>query len=181
MLKNTDDAWGIVAKAFHWVFAVIILAQLVLGKVAEEAQVSPQKLDLFVWHKSIGVTILLLLTLRIVWRLVNAPPKAVAGVARWEHWAARVGHILLYTLMIAVPLSGWWVSDTSRIPFEAFWLVPVPDFLEANRDASQVAEVVHGILTKALLVLIVVHIVAALRHHFILGNDTLRRMSPFRR
>jgi cytochrome b561 len=83
--------------------------------------------------------------------------------------------------MIAVPLSGWWVSDTSRIPFEAFWLVPVPDFLEANRDASQVAEVVHGILTKALLVLIVVHIVAALRHHFILGNDTLRRMSPFRR
>ena len=78
MLKNTDDAWGIVAKAFHWVFAVIILAQLVLGKVAEEAQVSPQKLDLFVWHKSIGVTILLLLTLRIVWRLINTPPKAVA-------------------------------------------------------------------------------------------------------
>lgn len=142
---------------------------------------SPHKLDLFVWHKSIGVTILLLLGLRIAWRLANAPPKAVAGVARWEHLAARAGHILLYTLMIAVPISGWWVSDTSRIPFEAFWLVPVPDLLEANRDASQVAEVVHGILTKTLLVLIVVHIAAALRHHFILRNDTLRRMLPFRR
>ncbi|NQV86884.1 MAG: cytochrome b [Woeseiaceae bacterium] len=180
MLKNTGDTWGVVARTFHWVFAVIIFVQLVLGKVAEEARMSPQKLDLFVWHKSIGVTILLLLTFRIVWRLINTPPETVAGIARWEHWAARVGHILLYGLMIAVPISGWWVSDTSRIPFEAFWLLPVPDLLEANRDVSQVAETVHGILTKTLLVLIVVHIVAALRHHFILGNDTLRRMLPFR-
>ena len=181
MLKNSDNAWGVVAKTFHWLLAVIIIAQLVLGKVAEEASVSPQKLDLFVWHKSIGVTVLLLVALRIAWRLVITPPRAVAGVARWEHWAARASHALLYILMIVVPISGWWVSDTSRIPFKAFWLIPVPDFLAADRDASQAAEVVHGILTTTLLVLIVVHILAALRHHFILRNDTLRRMLPFRR
>jgi cytochrome b561 len=90
-------------------------------------------------------------------------------------------HTLLYVLMIAVPISGWWVSDTSRIPFKAFWLVPVPDLLTADKAASQVAGLVHGILTKTLLVLIALHLAAALRHHFILRNDTLRRMMPSRR
>jgi len=80
-----------------------------------------------------------------------------------------------------VPLSGWWISDTSRIPFKAFWLVPMPDLLAADRDMSQLAATVHGILVTALLVLVAVHVLAALRHHFVLHNDTLRRMLPRRR
>ena len=181
MLKNSDNTWGLIAKTFHWLLAVMILGQFVLGKVAEEAQMSPRKLDLFVWHKSIGVTILLLVALRIVWRLANTPPGPVVGIARWEHRAARVGHTLLYVLLIFVPVSGWWISDTSRIPFKAYWLVSVPDLLAADRAASQAAEAVHGILTTTLLVLIAVHIFAALRHHYLLRNDTLRRMLPARR
>jgi cytochrome b561 len=181
MLRNRDDAWGAVAKTFHWLFAVVILAQLVLGKVADDAKLSPLKLDLFVWHKSIGVTLLLLAVFRIAWRLANRPPSAISAGTRWEHWAAMASHTLLYVLMIAVPISGWWVSDTSRIPFKAFWLVPVPDLLTADKAASQVAGLVHGILTKTLLVLIALHLAAALRHHFILRNDTLRRMMPSRR
>lgn len=181
MLKNTENTWGPIAKGLHWLLAIMILGQFVLGTVAEEAQISPRKLDLFVWHKSIGLTILLLVAVRIAWRLANAPPGPVAGIARWEHLAARAGHILMYVLLLAVPISGWWISDTSRIPFKAFWLVPVPDLLAADRDASQFAAVAHGILTTALLVLIAVHILAALRHHFILHNDTLRRMLPLRR
>jgi cytochrome b561 len=152
-----------------------------LGKIAEEAAVSPRKLDLFVWHKSIGVTILLLVIFRIAWRLTHTTPGPATAGGRWEHWAARASHTLLYMLMIAVPISGWWVSDTSRIPFEAYWLIPVPDLLAADRAASQAAELVHGILTKTLLALIALHIAAALRHHFILRNDTLRRMLPSRR
>lgn len=181
MLKNSSDTWGSVAKSFHWLLALFIAAQLLLGKIAEEAAVSPRKLDLFVWHKSIGVTILLLVIFRIAWRLTHTTPAPATAGGRWEHWAARASHTLLYMLMIAVPISGWWVSDTSRIPFEAFWLIPVPDLLAADRAASQAAELVHGILTKTLLVLIALHIAAALRHHFILRNDTLRRMFPSRR
>ena len=83
--------------------------------------------------------------------------------------------------MIAVPLTGWWVSDTSRIPFRLFWSVPVPDLMEPDRDLSELAAGVHGILTKLLLVVVVVHIIAALRHHLLLRNDTLLRMLPFGR
>jgi len=181
VLRNSDSAWGAVAKSFHWLVAAIIFVQFALGKIAEEMAVSPQKLELFVWHKSLGVTVLLLVLLRIVWRLTDAPPRPATVRARWEHLAAKMSHGLLYLLMLAVPLSGWWISDTSRISFKAYWFIPVPDLLTADKAASQVAEQVHGFLTKALLVLIVLHVAAALRHHLMLRNDTLRRMLPSRR
>lgn len=179
MLQNTERAWGAVTKSFHWLVAILILGQLVLGTIAEEARVSPLKLDLFVWHKSIGVSILLLVILRVAWRLKNPPPTAPAGIAIWEERLAKVGHGLLYLLMVVVPLTGWWVSDTSRIPFRLYWTVPVPDLMAPDRDLSELAADAHGLLTKLLLAVVVVHILAALRHHFLLRNDTLLRMLPF--
>jgi len=180
MLQNTERTWGIVAKSLHWLIAILILGQLVLGAVAHEARVSPLKLDLFVWHKSIGVTILLLVILRMAWRLANPPPAPPPDISVWEERLAKAGHRLLYLLMVVVPLTGWWVSDTSRIPFRLFWAVPVPDILAPNREASKLAADAHGMLTKLLLIVIVVHLLAALRHHFLLRNDTLLRMLPFR-
>jgi len=181
MLQNTEHAWGSVAKSFHWLVAILILGQLVLGTIAEDARVSPLKLDLFVWHKSIGVSILLLVTLRVVWRLKNPPPASPAHVPAWEARLALVGHRLLYLLMVVVPLTGWWVSDTSRIPFRLYWSVPVPDLMAPDRDLSELAADVHGVLTKLLLAIIIGHILAALRHHFMIRNDTLLRMLPLRK
>ena len=178
--KNTTDSWGAIAKSFHWVIALLILGQLALGTIAEGYRLSPLKLDLFVWHKSIGVTVLLLVILRALWRLNNPPPRSPDGIPAWETTAARIGHALLYLLMFAVPLTGWWVSDATRIPFKAFWLVPMPDLIAANRDMSDLAADVHGALTKLLLLVVVIHIAAALRHHFFLHNRILSRMLPWR-
>ena len=178
--KNDEFTWGAVAKSFHWVVAALILGQLVLGKVADEMALSPQKLDLFVWHKSIGVSILLLALFRLLWRAGNAPPAPPQGIPRWETLSARIGHALLYLLLIAVPISGWWISDSSRIPFRAFWIVPMPDWLPTDRAIQEAAEDVHGMLIIALLAVLAVHVAAALRHHFLLRNDTLRRMLPWR-
>jgi len=180
MLTNTEHTWGSVAKSFHWLIAILILGQLVLGTVAVESRVSPLKLDLFVWHKSVGVSILLLVILRLAWRLKNSPPAAPGGSTAWEKRLARLSHGLLYLLMVAVPLTGWWVSDTSRIPFKLYWAVPVPDLMAPNHDLSEFAASVHGALTTLLLAVVVVHSLAALRHHFLLRNDTLSRMLPFR-
>jgi len=180
MLRNTERAWGAVAKAFHWTVAALMLGQLVLGTIAEEARVSPLKLDLFVWHKSIGVSILLLVILRVAWRLRNPPPAAPDGIAAWETLLAKVSHGLLYLLMIVVPLTGWWISDTSRIPFRLYWMLPVPDLMAPNRDLSEFAADVHGVLTTLLLAIVIVHILAACRHHFLLRNDILSRMLPTR-
>ena len=178
-LRNTELAWGLVAIVFHWLIALLILGQFVLGWIAEDMRLSPDKLELFVWHKSLGITVLLLVALRLAWRLLSSPPAALSR--GWETRFAKLGHALLYLLMFAVPLSGWWVSDTSRIPFRIFWHVPTPNLMEADKAASELAAQAHGTLTTLLLVIVVVHILAALRHHFWLHDATLARMLPQRK
>jgi cytochrome b561 len=176
--RNTSKAWGIVAKSFHWIVALLILTQFALGNIAENMKLSPAKIDAFVWHKSIGVTILLLALLRLAWRAANPPPITPHDTPAWETKLAAAGHWLLYGLMIAVPISGWIVSDASRVPFEGFFIVPMPDLIETTRELQEEAEDVHELLTKALIAVVLVHIAAALRHHFMLRNDVLRRMLP---
>lgn len=174
--RNSSETWGTVARGFHWLIALLILAQFVIGSVAEEMKLTPAKLDLFVWHKSIGVTIFALAVLRLLWRLGNPPPAMPAGTPRWEYRLAALGHWVLYALMFAVPISGWLVSDASRVPFKAYFVLPMPDLIETSRSLQEAAEEVHEVLTMTLLIVVVVHFVAALRHHFLLHDDVLRRM-----
>jgi len=180
-LRNSQDAWGPVAVGLHWLVALMIVGQFVLGLAAEEAPVSPAKFDLFVWHKSFGVTILLLAALRLGWRLGNPPPGLPATIPAAEQKLARAGHSLLYVLMFAVPLSGWIISDTSRIPFRIFWSIPTPDLMNANKETSELAAAVHGGLVVLLAVVVLLHVAAALRHHFVKRNDVLLRMLPLSR
>lgn len=180
MWKNTQDTWGAIAKWFHWLLAALILGQFAIGKIAVAARLSPFKLDAFVWHKSLGVTILLLVILRTLWRWRNPPPVTLADIPQRETTLAITGHRILYILMFAVPLSGWWVSDTSRLPFKAYFVLPMPDLLAVNRSMQEFAESVHNVLIIALLAAVILHIVAALRHHYVLHNEVLRSMLPGR-
>ncbi len=177
--KNSKTDWGAVARAFHWIIALLIIAQMVLGKVADEMSLSPTKIDLFVWHKSIGVTLLLLVIARLAWRLANPAPSPAAGVSTIETRLAFAGHTLLYLLMIAVPVTGWLASDASIVPLKIFWLVPAPDLIARDRELSEIAGEVHEGLSTALAVVALGHIAAALRHHFWLRDATLSRMLPF--
>jgi len=174
--RNSADSWGATARGFHWLIAALILAQFVIGSIAEEMKLTPAKLDLFVWHKSIGVTVLVLAVLRLAWRLGNPAPAPPNGTPGWERKLAATAHWVLYALIFAVPLSGWWVSDASRVPFKAFFLVPMPDFIATDRALQETAAGVHEALTMTLLFVVVVHVAAALRHHFLLHDDVLRRM-----
>ena len=180
-LRNSAETWGVVARAFHWLIALLVLAQFIIGAIAEEMKLTPAKLDLFVWHKSIGVTVLVLALLRLAWRLGNRPPAPPAATPHWERRLAALAHLALYVLIFAVPLSGWWVSDASRVPFKAFFLVPMPDFIATDRALQEAAAEVHEALTMTLLLVVVLHIGAALRHHFLLHDDVLRRMLAGRR
>jgi cytochrome b561 len=179
--RNSGDTWGAVARGFHWLIAVLILVQFVIGSVAEDMKLTPAKLDLFVWHKSIGVTVLVLALLRLAWRAGNPPPAMPAGTSTWERKLAAIAHWVLYALIFAVPLSGWWVSDASRVPFKAFFFLPMPDFIATDRALQETAAEVHEALTTALLFVVVVHVAAALRHHLLLHDDVLRRMLTGRR
>jgi cytochrome b561 len=172
-------SWNAPARFFHWLIALLIFAQLALGIAAVNWPLSPTKVNLFFWHKSIGMTILILAVLRLAWRFRNSVPALPEDTPEWERLAARASHFLLYVAMLGLPVSGWVVSSASGIPFRIFWTIPLPAIVEVDKQTAEFATLVHHAFVYALLALLVVHIGAALRHHFIKHNDVLRRMLPF--
>jgi cytochrome b561 len=180
MLRNDTDSWGAPAKLFHWVMALLILAQIALGLTAVAWHISPTKLDLFVWHKSTGMLILALLALRLLWRLANRAPALPANMAAWERGAAHASHFLLYALMIALPVTGWVISSASNVPFRIFWAIPLPAIVAPDKAVADSFSTVHGWLVTLLALVLVAHIGAALRHHFVRRDTVLTRMLPWR-
>jgi len=178
MLRNDADSWGAPAKLFHWVMAALILAQIALGLMAASWRVSPVKLELFFWHKSTGMLILALVALRLLWRLANPAPMLPPGMAAWERAAARLSHLFLYALMIALPVTGWIVTSASNVPFRIFWLIPLPAIVAPDEPTADLAALVHGGLAALLALALVAHVGAALRHHFVKRNTVLIRMLP---
>jgi cytochrome b561 len=178
MLRNDAGSWGAPAKLFHWVMAALILAQIALGLMAANWRVSPMKLNLFFWHKSTGMLILALVALRLLWRLANPTPALPSGMAAWERAAAQLSHGLLYVLMIALPMTGWVINSASNVPFRIFWLVPLPAIVAPDKPTADLVALVHGGLFALLALVLVAHIGAALRHHFVKRNDVLTRMLP---
>jgi len=178
MLRNTVESWGTPAKLLHWIMAALVFAQFALGWTARQWHLSPTKLDLFVWHKSIGILVLALVLVRILWRLANPTPDPPVDTPRWERLAARYSHLALYLLLAATPLSGWIVNSADNIPFRLFWLVPLPALVAPSDATAELAKGAHFALFVALAALLCAHVVAALRHHYGKGNDVLTRMLP---
>jgi cytochrome b561 len=180
MLRNTDQSWGTPAKLLHWGVALLVFVQIGLGWAAVSWRLSPTKLDLYVWHKSTGMLILLLMLARVAWRSVNVAPSLPDGTAPFERRAAHLSHVLLYVLLFLMPLTGWIISSAANVPFRIFWLVPLPAIVQPDKVLADEVARVHLGLFIMLSLLLVVHIGAALRHHFVKGNDVMRRMLPGR-
>lgn len=177
-MNHTDPntGWGAMTRLLHWLMAALILAQFAGGWIADQLERSPAKADLMTAHKSLGISILMLLLLRAAWRWTHAAPPPLPGALAWEKTLARWSHFLLYVLMAAVPLSGWLAASTSRIPWNFFWLFPWPRIAQPDQDLHHRAEDLHALLIWILAVVLATHILAALRHHFVKKNDVLRRM-----
>jgi cytochrome b561 len=178
MLGNTAHSWGVLARFFHWTVALLILAQIALGVTAVAWRISPLKLELFVWHKSVGMLILMLMLARLAWRLGHRTPALPPDTPVWERYAAHASHGLLYALAIALPISGWVINSAAAVPFSVFWLVPLPAIVAPDEHLEDLAKLAHLWLIVALCLLVVVHIGAALRHHLMKRNDVLIRMLP---
>ena len=165
-----------VAKGLHWLMAVMILGLLALGLYMSELPLSPQKLELYSWHKWFGVTVFLLVWLRLAWRLTHRPPALPATLSPGMRLAAHAGHGLLYGLMIAIPLSGWLMSSAKGFQTVWFGVLPIPDLLGRDRELGDLLQQVHKLLNLLLMLTLAGHVLAALWHHFVLRDDTLRRM-----
>src|SRR5258705_6167056 len=119
-----------------------------------------------------------LVGLRILWRLATPTPELPAGMAAWERAAARLGHFLLYALMVALPVTGWIINSASNVPFRIFWLIPLPAIVAPDEPTADLFGLVHGGLFTLLTLVLVAHTGAALRHHFLQRNTVLIRMLP---
>lgn len=176
MLRNTVLSWGAPAKLLHWAVAALVFVQIPLGLAAVSWRLSPTKLDLFVWHKSTGMLILVLMVIRVVWRSANVAPSLPADMRPLERLAAHLSHLLLYLVLLLMPVTGWIVNSAANIPFRMFRLIPIPPIVEPNKTMADAAARVHLVLLVVLSLLLVVHIGAALQHHFLKRNDVLMRM-----
>jgi cytochrome b561 len=165
-----------VAKSLHWLMAVMILGLLALGIYMHELPLSPQKLELYSWHKWAGVTVFLLVWLRLAWRATNPPPALSASLSPSMRLAAHAGHAALYGLMVVIPLTGWLMSSAKGVQTVWFGVLPIPDLLGRDKELGNLLKEVHEALNWLLMLTLTGHLGAALWHHFVLKDDTLRRM-----
>lgn len=183
--RNSSANWGAIAKTFHWLIAIAVLVNIGLGLWANRfLPLSPLQVEVFYFHKSVGLTVLWLAVLRLMWRLTNPAPRLPLGMAPWERMLAQTSHFLLYVLMLAMPLSGWVIHSAANFPLDLYGVIRVPDLIPATMDEGAVedsAKIVHSWLFITICVLLVLHVTGALKHHFVNGDHVLRRMLPFSR
>jgi cytochrome b561 len=175
------DQYTRTAIILHWAVALLIFTAFPLGLYMHDLPLSPTKLRLYSWHKWIGVSIFLLAVLRVMWRTTHRPPALIEAMPRWEKLAAQTVHYLLYVLILIIPLSGWLMSSAKGIQTVWFGVLPLPDLVGKNKELADVLHEVHEALNLGMAALVLGHIGASLKHHFIDRDDVLVRMMPFLR
>lgn len=169
--------------ALHWGIAGGIVLMFGLGLYMTNLPLSPDKLRYYSWHKWGGVTIFLFTNLRLAWRLSwyrtwRAAYLSSTAAPQWEQTAAHWVHRVLYLLMLVIPVSGWLMSSAKGVPTVYLGLWQLPDLLERNAALGKMLLNVHISLNCILASLVMIHVCAALKHHFINRDEVLTRMLP---
>ena len=172
------SAYTSTAKVLHWLMALMFFGLLALGFYMHELPLSPEKLQFYSWHKWAGVTVFLLVLFRLFWRVTHRPPALPDSMPRLMQLAAHAGHLLLYVLMIAIPLSGWLMSSAKGFQTVWFGVLPIPDLIGKDKEIGDLLAAVHQSLNLLFIAVLVGHIGAALKHHFVDKDDILTRMLP---
>ncbi|HZZ12493.1 MAG TPA: cytochrome b [Paraburkholderia sp.] len=168
------------AIALHWLIAVLIIGGFYLGWIMTDIPgFTPTKLKYFSWHKWIGVTIFVLAVVRVLWRATHRAPALDDATPTWQKAAAHLVHGVLYALMLAIPLSGYFYSSAAGIQVVYLGIVPLPTLIGPDQALKASLRTVHVLLNYTLLVLVGLHVLAALKHQFIDRDGLLARMMPF--
>jgi cytochrome b561 len=170
-----------VAVWLHWILAALIAANLLTGFFHEDFA-RPVRSTMMGWHKSLGFTVIALTLIRILWRLTHRPPPFDPAMKAWEAAVARLVHGLFYLLLLAIPLSGWLiVSSGEKVnPTNFFWLLEIgPLPVARGDDLHDFAEEAHELLAWAMIVLLLLHVGGAVKHHLAGHRQLIGRMMPW--
>lgn len=170
--------WSLIG--LHWATLLLIVAAYVLGTVLEDMALSPLKLQIYAWHKWVGLLVLALLPLRLLLRFVDRLDHA-RGLSPWEVRASAWTHAVLYLLMLAVPLSGWLQSSAAGFPVVWFGVLPLPDLIAKDKPLAESLKELHELGVNLLVMLAALHGAAALYHHYLRRDGVLARMAPWAR
>jgi cytochrome b561 len=177
-LLNSKEAYGIIAQVMHWCVAVLIFLQIPLGLYAANLPVSLARLQWLSYHKSLGITILALVLLRLVWRWIDAPPALPNAMPAWERRAAHAMHSMLYVVPVLAMFAGWLYASAAGLSINWFGLILIPDLISKNTELAPLFKELHHGLVALLVLLLVGHIGAAARHAFVLRDKVVQRMVP---
>lgn len=176
-LKNTASRYGAISKLLHWSIALLITGLIGLGCYMVDLTYYDRWYNASLsWHKSLGLIALGLALLNLVWWFYSPHPTPLAGLQPWERLGAGFMHALLLSMMLIIPVSGYLISTSAGQGVEIFGLLRVPALLNGGTALRDAAIAVHYYASYATAALVAGHAGAALMHHFINRDDTLRRM-----
>lgn len=178
--RNTPESFGTLTKILHWAMALLVIGLLGVGLWMEGLENSPDKFRIYALHKSFGICVLALVFVRIFWHTYSRKPGFVDGMKPWEKLAAHAAHIFLYIATIVMPLSGWLMSSAKGYTVTVFFTFDLPHLIGESDKLGAFFATTHWLLGYALIAAIAVHVSAALKHHFVNKDNTLRRMLPFK-
>lgn len=173
-----SEGYSALAKIFHWAIAVAVIVMIPAGVIMMRIGPGEAQNMLYNLHRSLGAAVLLLMALRLAWRLVHGAPAPLPTLNAFERAASAVVHRLLYALLLVQPVIGWAATSAFGAPIVVFGLFRLPDFVAKNEALSKQLFALHNVIGLTLAALIALHVAAALYHHFIRRDGVLRRMLP---
>lgn len=178
MTANGRAGFSGTQKLLHWLMAVLLVIMVIVGLTLPRLDPGPLANTLYEVHKSTGIVVLGLAVLRLAVRLGRGVPPLVGGLPVWQQRAARASHVALYALMFAIPVAGLTATSACCPPVRLFWTVPVTLPLAKDMALAKSVFWLHLGLGLALVAVVAIHVAAALHHHLVRRDDTLRRMLP---
>jgi cytochrome b561 len=170
------SGYGFTARALHWITAVIVIGMIPAGIYMANANPGPTQDLLFDLHRSFGVVLLPIVLARLVYRFTHPPPPLPSDIPAIQRGAAHAVHYALYALLIVQPIVGWIATSAYRAPILVFWLFVLPPIWPVDRAFSDRMFLVHRALGITIAILALMHIAAALYHHFVRRDAVLLRM-----
>jgi len=175
-LKNTNESYGNITIAIHWLMAILVIGMIFIGFFMESMDKGPDKIQLINLHKATGFLVLLLALYRWFWTLTNEKPRPLANWSQKDILIGKTTKWLLMIILLVMPLSGWINSMSAGHGINFYGLFEIPAFIDKNEEVGEFFEEIHELGAWVISILVALHIAAAAKHHLLVKDDTLRRM-----
>jgi cytochrome b561 len=176
-IKNNNSSYGVLSIFIHWTMAIMVILLFFLGYYMVDLDYYDEFYNLAPWiHKSIGLIVFFMLSIRLVLRLTNKPPKFLVTYKKWEVVLAKITHTLFYILLFIICISGYFIATSKNSGVEFFNFFEIPAIITLDEFSADKVGNAHKFSAYIIMSLVVIHILASLKHHFFDKDITLTRM-----